>query len=139
MPDTEIKAINAIADQAINRRVAAQHPQFLPTADRPTTQCTYDGRPAVRVDTGQYGNRYGLCAECATAHDHGAEAEAATARAAAQFRANNPDVREPAESANLTVAIHVARRLLDSDQAPVLREALRILLRALDTETEASR
>jgi hypothetical protein len=124
MPDTAIKAINAIADQAINRRVAAQHPQFLPTADRPTTQCTYDGRPAVRVDTGQYGNRYGLCAECATAHDHGAEAEAATARAAAQFRANNPDV---------------ARRLLDSDQAPVLREALRILLRALDTETEASR
>ncbi|MFD3498804.1 hypothetical protein [Streptomyces sp. NPDC058678] len=38
------------------------------------------------------------------------------------------------EPSDLDVAISVARQLLDSDQVLPLREALRLLLRALDTE-----
>ncbi|MDF6043217.1 hypothetical protein LRD69_13880 [Streptomyces sp. JH14] len=33
------------------------------------TVCTYEGSPAVTVRTGRAGNQFGLCAECATAHD----------------------------------------------------------------------
>jgi hypothetical protein len=45
----------------------------------------------------------------------------------------------PAEPSDLDVAISVAQQLLDSDSALSLREALRLLLRALDAETEATR
>ncbi|HEY9414230.1 MAG TPA: hypothetical protein VIQ30_05690 [Pseudonocardia sp.] len=51
--------------------------------------------------------------------------------------------QRPAPASDLDVAIRVAQQLLDSDQVPALREALRILLRALDaepvTEEEAAR
>jgi hypothetical protein len=36
---------------------------------RPTTVCTYEGGPAVTVRISQAGNQFGLCAECAIAHD----------------------------------------------------------------------
>ena len=47
-----------------------------------------------------------------------------------------PALSEPTD---LQVAISVARQLLDSDQILSLREALRLLLRALDSEPETSR
>ncbi|MEV8552582.1 hypothetical protein AB0L04_22535 [Streptomyces glaucescens] len=40
----------------------------------------------------------------------------------------------PAEPTDLQAAIRVAQQLLDSDQILSLREALRLLLRALDAE-----
>ncbi|MFF9324020.1 hypothetical protein ACF1AY_04805 [Streptomyces sp. NPDC014776] len=40
----------------------------------------------------------------------------------------------PREPSDLDVAIRVAQQLLDSDQILSLREALRLLLRALDAE-----
>ncbi|WP_030173208.1 hypothetical protein [Streptomyces sp. NRRL S-813] len=45
-------------------------------------------------------------------------------------RASQP----PAAPSDLEVAISVAQQLLDSDQVLSLREALRLLLRALDAE-----
>ncbi|MEV0183832.1 hypothetical protein AB0I54_31790 [Streptomyces sp. NPDC050625] len=42
----------------------------------------------------------------------------------------------PAEPSDLEVAISVAQQLLDSDQIPSLREALRLLLRALGAESQ---
>lgn len=41
------------------------------------TVCVYDGRPAATVRTGQQGNRFGLCAECAPAHERSLVAEQA--------------------------------------------------------------
>lgn len=43
---------------------------------------------------------------------------------------------EPHELNDLQIAISVARRLIDSDQILSVREALRLLLRALDAETD---
>lgn len=47
-----------------------------------------------------------------------------------------PPATEPTD---LDVAISVAQQLLDSNQVLSLREALRLLLRALDAEPETSR
>lgn len=44
----------------------------------------------------------------------------------------------PAEPTDLDVAISVAQQLLGSDSVPSLREALRLLLRALDAEVPRS-
>lgn len=43
----------------------------------------------------------------------------------------------PPEPTDLDVAIHVAQQLLDCDQILSVREALRLLLRALGAEPEA--
>ena len=37
-------------------------------SERPTTECAYDGRPAVTVRTGRQGNQFGLCADCGPEH-----------------------------------------------------------------------
>lgn len=56
-------------DREINARVTEQHPHMRPINDRPTTECVYDGTPAAAVRTGQLGNRYGACGDCARAED----------------------------------------------------------------------
>lgn len=40
-----------------------------PASPRPTSECVYDGAPSVQVRTGQNGNEYGLCADCAKVTD----------------------------------------------------------------------
>ncbi|MDW8805604.1 hypothetical protein P1P68_12630 [Streptomyces scabiei] len=57
-------AIDPAADRLINEAVTANHPHMRPSTSRPTTVCGC-GAPAVRVDTGQLGNRYGVCFDCA--------------------------------------------------------------------------
>lgn len=47
-----------------------------------------------------------------------------------------PRANEPTD---LEVAVSVAQQLLDSDQVLSLREALRLLLRAIGAETEVTR
>lgn len=62
---TEPPAVPEQTDREINERVAQQHPHMKPVTDRPTSRCVFDGTPSVAVRTGQLGNRYGLCTECA--------------------------------------------------------------------------
>ncbi|MBT2673975.1 hypothetical protein J7E95_24770 [Streptomyces sp. ISL-14] len=146
MPAQPTPIIDPIADALINRRVAEQHPHLKPLMDRLTTKCVYDGTPAVRVDTGQLGNRYGLCASCATAEDNSAAAEAATARAAEQFRANNPDVarEHPAhDDTDLTAVIaalpdaidQAMRETLPDEYTPELASAIAADMTARLTNT----
>ena len=56
-------------DREINEEVTRRHPDMAPATTKPTSQCTFEGSPAVVVRTGRLGNRYGLCADCATAMD----------------------------------------------------------------------
>jgi hypothetical protein len=61
-------------------------------------------------------------------------AKVARASLGTRYPNNVATGREPSD---LDVAISVAQQLLDSDQVPSLREALRLLLRALDAEPTA--
>lgn len=70
-------------DAAVNERVAREYPHMRPVLG-PTNVCVYEGAPAVTVRTGQAGNRFGLCAECAPGHDISVVAGRVAARQAAE-------------------------------------------------------
>lgn len=61
-----ISEADVARDREINEEVIRRHPDMTPATTKPTSQCTFEGGPAVVVRTGKLGNRYGLCADCAT-------------------------------------------------------------------------
>ncbi|WP_329174366.1 DUF6907 domain-containing protein [Streptomyces sp. NBC_01477] len=66
-------------DREINEEVTRRCPDIARVTTRPTSQCTFEGGPAVVVRTGKLGNRYGLCVDCARTMDIKWVGEAVTA------------------------------------------------------------
>lgn len=74
-----ISEADVARDREINEEVTRRCPDMAPVTTKPTSQCTFDGGPAVVVRTGKLGNRYGLCVDCATTMDIKSISEAVTA------------------------------------------------------------